>query len=105
MNEQNLREIYKEYFFCINLYNFILNQLSLFLSYRYDQNNVNKLDEYREDINEMLQHTNIDNQEFSDLLEDFIKQYLEHKNEEDLTLEQMFQREVERKRTPLGLTS
>ncbi len=89
MGEENLREISKEYFLSLNLYKFIVNDLSMFLSYIYDQNNEDRLDDYKNYANEMLKYTNLDNQLFNKLLDEYIDQYLVNERKSDLTLEEI----------------
>lgn len=96
MKEQSLRDINEECFFCEILYGYIVNNIS----YRFKRDNGEKMGAYKDNINEILQHTSIDIQVFNNLLDEYIDHYSEQEDK-DVPLEQLFRRAEERIRTPL----
>ncbi len=105
MREQSVRDIYKEYFLCLNLYQFIRNDLSLYLYDNLDQISEDRLREYIDHINKILQHTGIDVKIFSNLLNEYIDQYPEQEGYRlkhiTVPLDQLFRYVEERIPTPI----
>ncbi|MBD3215465.1 MAG: hypothetical protein GF311_22840 [Candidatus Lokiarchaeota archaeon] len=73
MSYEESIEIYKEFLICDYLNSYILNNLSLYLKYEYE-NNQEKLDEYKSSISEILDYTSLEKKEINNLLVDFIDQ-------------------------------
>jgi len=51
MEDQNLRKIYEEYYLCRNLYQLIVNDFSMYLSYVHGTNGKNRIEDYKAEIN------------------------------------------------------
>ncbi len=88
MTEPNLKEFYREYFSCVNLNFFINNTLSAYLSYMHNKKGKNNLRDYRDQINELLTHTQIDNKKFNNIMDAFIDRNLKSQDKKDLTFKQ-----------------
>ena len=103
MGEQRIKRISEEWFYSRNLYHFIVNSFTMYLTYGKDKNNHSKLDDYKEEINEILQHISLDNQIFNELLSEYISPYYQRMEEKELTLKEVTERRKLRKisKTPL----
>ena len=90
MEDQKTRKNYEEYYLCRNLYQLIVNDFSMYLSYVHGTNGKNRIEDYKAEINEILKLTNMDNHQFNKLLGEYIENKLGQKKEEkELTIEDL----------------
>jgi len=104
MVEQKPRKIYEEFYLCRNLYLLIVRDFAMYLSYVHGTNNRDRINEYKIEINEILKLTNMDNQQFNELLDKYIKTYLAQKEKEskkELTIEDLVNIRKERALEPI----
>lgn len=104
MVEQKLRKIYEEFYLCRNLYLLIIRDFAMYLSYIHETKNKDRIDEYKVEINEILKLTNMDNQQFNELLDKYIKTYLAQKEKEskkEITIEDLVNIRKERALEPI----
>jgi len=69
MEDQKPRKIYEEFFLCRNLHMLIVRDFAMYLSYVHVTNNKDRIDDYKVEISEILKLTNMDNQQFNELLD------------------------------------
>jgi hypothetical protein len=96
MKEQSLKDIYEESFLIQKLHSCIVN----YIPYRSRRDREEKIREYKDNINEILQHTSFDIQAFNHLLDEYIDHYSEEEDI-DVNFEQLLRRARERTRTSL----
>ncbi len=102
MEDQKTRKNYEEYYLCRNLYQLIVNDFSMYLSYVHGTNGKNRIEDYKAEIHEILKLTNMDNLQFNKLLKEHIKNKLEQKKEEkELTIEDLANVPKKRVFTPI----